>query len=332
MSAAVLLSNNRILVQRGGGWTLFDRTGKQLAEESAGAAAMTLDQRAGQFYCLGSGNSLRAHALEDGELRFTVPLGYNEAFAWPLLFRSGKRLVAVGTEQKMFSPKNYPATRALIQIIEVGSPARLSPYKVLVSIDAQQDMIFKNPNLLPVASGEMIWAVLPNLLVRTSASQEIAGAWSDSFDPVFASADESGWLHLIAAVAERRELWVVTPDGHRTVQLELPAELRELQGPPAIGYDHRIYLWTAQTVAAFSPEGKHLWDAPIPGPIRGLSVTADGRLIVTAGRHVYGIDALGKSSRLLEIGEPATTPPVMTADGDLVVGGSKKLMYFSPGK
>jgi hypothetical protein len=329
-SFAVLLSGGRVLVQRGGGWTLFDRTGKQIAEDTAGAAAMTVDRRAGQFYSTATGNVLRAHAIDDGELRFSVPLGYNEAFAWPLLYRSGKRLIAAATEQKMFSPKNYPPTRSLIQIIEPESPPRLSPYKVLVSIDAQQDLIFKDPKMLPVASGDTIWAALPNLLVRTSASQEIAGAWRDTFEPVLASADEAGWLHLIATVGERRELWVVTSEGKRTIRMELPNEFHELIGPPAIGYDHSIYVWTARTIGAFSHEGKPLWNSSLDGPIRGLGVTAAGNVLVAAGQQVHVIGRDGKASELVKLAEPATTPPVMTAEGDLIVGGATKLMYFSP--
>jgi hypothetical protein len=331
-AAAALLANGRVLVQRAGGWSLFDREGKQIADDSAGRAAITLDPEAGQFYSLGLGNYLRAHAIEDGQLRFSVSLGYNEAFAWPLLYRIGNRLIAAATEQKMFAPKVYPPTRALIQITEVGTPIRLSPYKELLSVNAQRDLIFKNPRMLPLVAGNLIWAVLPNLLVRTSPSQEIAGAWSDSFEPILASADEAGWLYLIAGLGERRELWIITPEGHRTVRAELSPEYRELLGPPAIGYDHRVYLWTSQMVVAFSPEGKHLWNAALPGGIRALSVTSDGRLIVAAGRQIHVVDESGKSSQLLEVEEPATTAPVVTTQGDLVVGTATKLLYFSPKK
>jgi hypothetical protein len=217
-------------------------------------------------------------------------------------------------------------------MIEPESPPEISPYKVLTSINVQQDLIFKNPHMLPVASGDWIWAVLPNLLIRTSASQEIRGAWSDTFDPVLASVDEAGWLHLIATVRERRELWVITPEGKRTVRVELPDELHEPTGPPAIGYDHSIYVWSAQTVGAYSPNGKHLWNASMEGPIRGLAVTAAGDVLVTAGEKVHLIKKDGKSSELVELSEPANTPPVLTAEGDLIVAGATKLMYFSPTK
>jgi len=290
---------------------------------------MTLDPAMGRFYSLGTGNSLQANALTNGELQFTVPLGYNEAFAWPLLHRSGKRLIAAGTEQKMFSPRGVPPTQSLIQIIEDGSPAQLSPYKVLLSVDAQEDLLFNNPTMLPVAAGDMIWAVLPNLIVRTSASQEIAGAWSDTFEPVYASADEAGWLHLVAAVGERRELWIVRPEGRRTVRTDLKVENRAVSGPPAIGYDHRVYLWTSQLVAAFSPEGRHLWDCVLAGPIAGLSVTPDDHLVVAAGERVYVIDQTGKALPLLEIGEPVTAAPVVTAEGDIIVGTGTRVLCFN---
>src|SRR5262245_18560126 len=75
-AAAALFTADRVLIQRGGGWTLFDHDGKQLAEGSCGPAAMALDPQRGVFYSLGMGIVLQANALSNGALQFTVPLGY----------------------------------------------------------------------------------------------------------------------------------------------------------------------------------------------------------------------------------------------------------------
>ena len=326
-AVAVLYSGDRVFAHRGGGWTLFDRQGKQIASGVAGNAAMLLDSNAGVFYSLGPGNMLRASGLNDGGLRFTIPLGYTEAYAWRLLGRSGKRLIAAATEQKMFAPQIHPPEQSLIQVIEVGSPLQLSPYKVLLSLDVQQDLIFKNPNLQPVVVGDSIWAVLPGLLVRISAAQEILGSWQDTFEPVSASADEAGWLHMVADAGGKRELWIVTPEGNRSVRVGFKPEFSPA-GPPAIGYDHRVFLWTSHVVAAFSPEGAHLWDSAIPGGIRGLTVGRDGKVLVTAGGRVYALDPAGKSIPLLETTEAFTTAPVLTAEGDLLAGTATKVVCY----
>ena len=330
--AAVLFAGDRILVQRAGGWTLFDAKGKQIAEEAGGRAAITIDTNAGMFYSLGAGNSFQAIGLNDGVLRFAVPLGHNEAFAWPLLLRSGKRLVAVGTEQRMFSPKGLAPTKSLIQAIEVGSPAQLSPYKILLSVDSQTDLVFNDPRMAPVANGEVIWAVLPNLLVRTSPTQNIDGAWSDTFEPQFASADERGSLYLVVSIAERRELWIITPEGKRVARTELKPEHRTAFISPAVGYDHRVYITTPQLIAAFSPDGKHLWDCPIDGGIKGLSVTTDGKLVVAAGSRIHVVDSVGKSSELLDVGQAVTTPPVLTAQNELILATESKVICYRAGQ
>jgi hypothetical protein len=319
-SSAILMAGNRIVAQRGGGWTLFDLGGKQIAAGLCGRSVLTLDPSAGFFMAVAGGNFLEAIGLDKGDVRFKVPLGYNESFAWPLLLRFGKRIVAAGFEQRMLSPHGESPARSLFQVIEVGSPLKLNPYKMLLSVNLQQDLIFKESNMVPVASGEILWAAMPNLLIRTSAAQTIDGAWSDSFQPVAAAADEAGWLYLIVTTDRGRELWIVTPDGQRQVRKPLPPPYAESKIPPAIGYDHRVFLRTSQSVAAFSPEGDRLWEAQIPGSIAGLSVTPDGRLIVAAGAAIYQVDGNGKTLPLAPLSAPATTAPVVTPSGEILVG------------
>jgi hypothetical protein len=146
-----------------------------------------------------------------------VPLGYNEAFAWPVFQRTGNRIVATAIERPMISAVPRPPERSLFQVIEIGAPLKLSPYKVLLSIDKQQDLVFKQADMLPAAGGDILWAAMPDLLIRTSGAQNIDGAFTGSFKPISASADEAGWLHLVVASGTPnggRELWIVTPDGH----------------------------------------------------------------------------------------------------------------------
>ncbi len=319
-SSAILVAGTRILAQRGGGWTLLDLTGKHIAAGIAGRAVLTLDPSAGLFLAVGNGNMLQAIGLDDGELRFSVPLGHNESFAWPLLHRAGKRLVAAGMELAMFSPRPRPPQRSLFQVIEAGTPLRLSPYKALLSLEVHQDLVFKESNMIPVASGEILWAVMPNLLIRTSTAQTIDGAWSDSFQPISASADEAGWLYVVVAINNQRELWIVTPEGNRQARAVLPVELADQKLPPAIGYDHRVFLRTSHSIVAFSPEGQRLWEAQLPGSIAGFSVTPDGRLIVAAGSAIHQVDINGTVSRLATLSASATTAPVVSANGEIFVG------------
>ena len=330
-SSAVLLAGNRILVQRAGGWTLFDRGGKQIAEGFSGRATITLDPSAGMFFALGSGNTLHALGLEQGDLRFNIPLGYNESFIWPMFHRAGKRIIAAAAEQPMFAPKVQPPTRSLFQAIEIGTPIKLSPYKILLSVDVQQDLIFKDANMIPVASGDILWAVLPGLLIRTSPAQGIDGAWTDSFKAISASADEAGWLHMLVAAGPTAtpELWIVTPEGRRIVRAQVPVAYRDSKLPPAIGYDRRIYLRSSRHMAAFSPQGELLWEAQSAAPIAGLSATPDGRIVIAAGRDIAVYDTNGNSTPLVTLPSAATTPPVVTVDGEILIGTEAGLFCFA---
>lgn len=323
--STVLIAGTRILAERSGGWTLFDLSGKLIAEGTGGQAVITIDPNAGMFYDLGGGNDLQAIGLENGTLRFKIPLGHNESFRWPMFLRSGKRLVAVGIGQKMLAPKgNAPPPTSLFQVIEIGSPLKMSPYKILLSLELQQEMIFSEANLLPVASGDILWAVFPNLLIRTSPAETIDGAWSGSFKALSASADEAGWLYLVVAQGDPpggdRELWVITPDGRRTMRAPVPPAYAESRIPPAVGYDHRVYLRSSRSVVAFSPQGALLWESLVPSGIVGMSLTPDGEVVVAAGADVLAIDPNGKVRLLAALPATATTTPVVTQEGEILVG------------
>jgi hypothetical protein len=330
--SAVLFAGDRVLAQRAGGWTLFDRNGAKIAEGTSAGAPITIDPSSGTFYSLGNGNNLQAFGLEKGELRFIVPLGYNEAFTWPVFQRTGNRIVATAIERPMISPVPRPPERSLFQVIEIGAPLQLSPYRVLLSIDKQQDLVFKQADMLPAASGDILWAAMPDLLIRTSGAQNIEGAFSGSFKPISASADEAGWLHLVVATGAPnggRELWIVTPDGHWAARETIPAAYGESKVPPAIGYDRRVYLRAAQSIAAFSPQGALLWEYHADAMIAGLSTTPDGRVVVAAGKNLLALDSKGKAEHLATLPAAASTSPVVTANGEILVGADAGVVCLS---
>ncbi|MEO6950828.1 MAG: hypothetical protein ABI321_03365 [Polyangia bacterium] len=331
--AAVLLTDSRIVVQRSTGWTLFDRQGKHIAEGPEGRAPITLDPGRRIFYALGGGNMLTAFGLAAGDRRFRLPLGYNESFAWPVIHRIGARLVVAGVEQPMVSSKTHAPAHSLFQVIQIGTPVKLSPYQVLLSIDLQQDLLFNDARMIPVAAGDILWAVLPDLLVRTSVAQTVDGAYADSFRAVSASVDEAGWLHLVVAPGNAadapRELWIVTPDGQRTVRTVVATGYGESNIPPAIGYDHRVYLRTSRSVAAYSPHGALLWEARTTADIAGLAVTPDGRVVIAAGIDLFVADGRGHLAHLATLPGVATTAPVVASDGEIVVGAGGAVLSLA---
>jgi hypothetical protein len=328
--STVLLAPKRVVVQRVNGWSLFDRDGKPLAQGFPSRGVITLDPSAGVFYTLGNGNTLQAIDLEKGDVRFNIGLGYDESFAWLLFLRSGDRILAAAAEQPTPGPRPSPPTRSVFEVVEAARPPELDPYK-FITLDLQQRLVFKEANMLPVASGDMLWAVMPDLLIRTSAAQNIDGAFTAAFKPVSASADEAGWLHLVVATGanSERELWIVTPDGHWAAREAVPAAYGESKIPPAIGYDRRVYLRAALSIAAFSPRGPLLWEYHADATIAGLSATPDGRVVIAAGKNLVALDSNGKAEHLATLPTAASTSPVITADGEILVGVDSGVVCLS---
>ena len=329
--SVVLLAPKRVVVQRVNGWSLFNRDGKPLAQGFPSRGVITLDPSAGVFYTLGNGNTLQAIDLEKGDVRFNIGLGFDESFAWLLFLRSGNRILAAAAEQPTPGPRPNPPTRSVFEVVEAARPPELDPYK-FITLDLQQRLVFKQAGMLPVASGDVLWAVMPDLLIRTSSAQNIDGAFTGSFTPVSASADEAGWLHMVVmpgAPNSRLELWIVTPDGHSTARQPVPAAYSESKIPPAIGYDRRVYLRAAQSVAAFSPQGAPLWEYHADAIIAGLSTTPDGRVVVATGKNLVALDSNGKSEHLASLPATASTSPVVTVDGEILIGTDSGLVCLS---
>jgi hypothetical protein len=133
-------------------------------------------------------------------------------------------------------------------------------------------------------------------------------------------------MHLVVAARDRLELWVLTPDGSRTVTRPINPELGVPIAPPAIGYDHAIHLITADAIVAFSADGDPLWERRPHGRIAGAGVSTDGRVLVAAGRELQAYDAKGEREVLFRSVEgPLVTPPAMSAAGEIFVATAEAL-------
>ena len=73
-----------------------------------------------------------------------------------------------------------------------------------------------------------------------------------AFEPVALSLDEHGYAYLIAQVGSRLQYWMVSTDGTRAIQFELPPPLLSLSRPPIIGYDKHVYLTGNGLIMAIS--------------------------------------------------------------------------------
>jgi hypothetical protein len=241
-----------------------------------------------------------------------------------LVARVGRRLLLAGSD--VFLPGHPPVEpeNSVIQIFELGSPVNIDPSKILMSVTRTEALWLNNPTLKTAVYGDTVVAALPNHLFHITAGLTVKAAYRAEFMPVHLSVDEGGYAYLVVDTPHGRDLWVVSPDGRREVEVPLPVEHRTLVMPPVAGYDHRIYLLTAALAVAFSPDGKRIRETVVPGGVTGAGVTIDGSLLVTAGNQVTAIHPDGEKVILYRAaGERITTPPVLTAHNEILFGAGR---------
>lgn len=317
--APVLEFRDQVMVQAGD-WVLFSSDGHRLGKGSMGRSALTGDLTTDLFYLINQAEQFEARSVVDGSLQFRVPIAFGEAFSYPLIARHGWRFYIAGVEHVMFGHPPIPATQGVLFVFEIAG-MKTDPTRLLQSVKRWERLIFGNPQMLLAIAGDRTAVATPGYLTYVSGDLAVEGVFADpELDPQLLSVDENNFAHIVTKHGLRRSLWVVSPTGQRVVNTELPSTIGNIAAPPAIGYDHRIFLWDSSSVHAYAPDGKQLWEWRARGGIAGIGLTADDQLLVAAGSEVTAVDA-GGHGRLLHRfdGETIAAPPVLAANGDLLI-------------
>ena len=63
-----------------------------------------------------------------------------------------------------------------------------------------------------------------------------------------------------------------------------------------------------------------MWEFQASDAIAGLGVTPDGHVVVATGNVIQVLDPDGKATQFVNLPSPATTSPVVTVNGEILVG------------
>jgi len=328
--APILELQDRIVVQAGD-WVLFGADGTRIASGAMGRSALTADSANGLFYLVDGAEQLQVRSASNGGLQFRWPVAMGEGFSYPLLTRAGTRFLVAGIEHDLFGHPTLPATHGRLYLLDAGALGT-DESKLLRTARRAETLLIGEPRMLVTMVGERSLLATRGRLTVISGDLQVESAFeTDDFEPQLLSADEAGYMHLVVGRGAGRLLWVVSPAGQRMVRVELGPELGPPGAPPVIGYDHRIFLWGGSALRAYAPDGTSLWDWRCAEGIAGVGVTANDQLLVACGPEVRAIDAAGKARRLFRFdGEAIAGPPVLAANGDLLVVTRTHLHRLGP--
>jgi len=312
---AVVQDGPRVLIYGGGAFRLYDLQGKPLKDGRNGASGIVLDAANGLFYFVNLNGFLAAHRLTDGAEEYGVNVAPGDA--WPFLARRGNRFIdaAVDLPQPY---RNEPPNRSVLQHADLDAKNELDPVKVVSNLTALATLQMKTGTLSVAMRGDELAFAVPGSIFLSSSDLQPRAALHGDFVPRSLSVDELGRMHLVVAVGDRLELWVVAPEGSRTVTWPINPEYGVPIAPPAIGYDHGIHLITADAIVALSADGDLLWERRPSGRIAGAGVSTDGKVLVTAGRELPAYDAKGEREVLFRSLEGSfVAPPATSAAGEI---------------
>ena len=332
--AFVLRAGNRILVQGRDLWQLFDRMGESVAVQRVAGSDVVLDPVNKLLYHAMPNGTLGAYQWAEERPAFTLMLLFGAEFERVYFARRGPRMVVASVEQRVDPHAPEPTELALVEVQDLGDPPRASDMKILTSAQLLASVQRKTNVLHAAMNDDTLVVATPGLVEFFDIDLQPAAHFEGRFTPRALSLDEMGRVYLIVEAEDASgethpALWILSANAEIQVEVAIPAHPAGVYAysPPIVGYDHRVYVLLGNRVLALSPEGETLWTTATGEAIAGAVVTADGKLLVTAGGVLLSLDAGGERKGIFLVdGDRWTTPPVLT-DRQRVLVASERHLY-----
>ena len=331
-STFALQTAGRILLQQETSWQLFDHNGAAISWGGRGDGDLVIDTANGLFYHCHHLGFMSAADLFSGELQFLISACLGRGFQRTLISKYDQRAVILSSELPVISGDNERDPEyTFVEAQELGNPPGTDEDNVLTSAKTVSTLISRTMPLLTAAHNGGLVIAVPDHVFLIDENMRITADLQSEFIPLAMSLDETGRICLIVHTEEEKNaLWVLTSDGERVIDTDVPAMDNNMYTPPIIGYDHRVYVTLEDRILAISPEGEELWSQYV-GAMSGACVTADDRLLVSAGNIVSAFDAQGERQFLFYFpDEILATSPVLTRRGRLIVASQSHLYCLKP--
>ncbi len=321
----VLSTGDRIALQCNGRWQLRTMDGRPLALGKLGPGEIVMDSSTRRIYVVDPYAVVETRRQDSGEVEYVISISGGNEWQRAFFATHGRDFVVVSF-MRAIDPHALPPPATLIEVDDLGEPMKVED-QILVSMNQEAKHFFEASRAYAASLGRNLVVSLGDQIVSaTDFGRTIRARYSESpgFGPL--SLDETGRIHALRKGDDHFSLWVLSPSGERDFALDFPKDLSLRFVPPAIGYDHRIYVSTESEVLCISPEGKILWQRDSGGSIAGLAVTSDHQLLVSAGPALVSFDADGNRHVIYAFtGDRLRTPPISIRGGDILVASMKRL-------
>ncbi|MBX9600440.1 MAG: PQQ-like beta-propeller repeat protein [Bryobacteraceae bacterium] len=324
--AFVMQAGDRALIQGNRKWQLLSAVaaGRTFAWDNISASDLVMDPEQGSFFGADSYGYLAAFSLADGKVRYRATVYGNQSQFRQFFTRRGTRWFIASWERDLNPHGRIPPKSTALEVRDFGDPSKAQGEFLGGTVEVALQN-FEQPKIFAAVSGETAFSAQLNDLLVTDLVLKLRGRFSSEFEPLALSAAEER-AYILAQAGGEIALWCIHARGERQYAVKLPEGEAIAQRPPAVGFDHRVFVYGGSTVHCIGADGKVAWSQSAGAEIRGIAVTPDDQLLVTAGQSLIALDSRGNKRVLRDFApDSPVTPPAMSRDGDIFVASRTKL-------
>lgn len=318
----VLVERERTVVEEKTGLEIFDRSGAPIAKVQRGPGGVALDAVQRVVYAAELEGPVAAFDLASGARRFGFMGYFGSGFARDVLASRGSRVVLHSFELDAMGTSRARGEVTVLEVLDLGTPIE-QKRGLVTSSRSLANLQSRVTPLLVAMDGERPVVAVPGHLLRLDADLRIVSDGTAEFTPLALSVDEAGLAYLWLRAGSATRLWVVTREGARALDREVPFAGAT---PPVVAYDHRVFLVGADRVLEISADGARAREHEVGRRIAGAIALPDGALLVASGNEIVAIGADGARRVVFALdGETLASPPAVTADGEILAASAGRL-------
>ena len=325
---SILQASGQTLITGRTQWFLFDREGRQMANQPTAGEDAEIETKQSIFYASNRYSNVSAYHLANGSAEYRFQVEGTADYARSFVHRQGASLIVASFLRALNPLSQAPVKVSALEIYEFLQPVKMDEDQ-LTSVEQKAIRHYETPRLWTAVHGSIIVTAYTNKIEFLDLSLQTRRTLAGEFEPQGMSLDESGRMHLLVQAGSSQALWLVAHQGD-TVPVRLGHAA--YQRPPVVGYDHTVYVLGLNAVTAVSQDGKLAWQYAPKGRVAGATALPPNMLLLAAGSEILALNDKGEAMPVHEFsGESLTTSPVLVGPRELLASTQNYLYCLGQG-
>lgn len=188
----VLQQQDRILLQRGMQWQLWNMDGRSLTSGPMGAGPLFMNADRASFYRILPSAHFAAARLSDGQQSFLFLPDFGDTFERTFIDARGDRLLVAGEELMLDPHGRRQPSQSVLEALDVKAPVATTPLGQLTNGIPVGGLRIGSPKLQVAANDTYVAAAVNGQVLVADWNINVKVALTGDFEPALMSLDEGG--------------------------------------------------------------------------------------------------------------------------------------------